>query len=213
MYAVVYKNRVIVGPMEWNRGLYEGSLKKHGVSNTLPRIAPEQLPYVVNDDAKIMRVEEVRPEINPMVEYHYGPQWDVSADNAIATYEVHETPIESARNNFKQLAAEERWKKEVAGTSVTINDTTVTVDTTREARGLFIQQFSIMDEGASVNWKFPEAWLLIDKSDVKQIVDAIASHIQQSFDWEASINQQIDQATTKQQLVDIIITEPQPSVE
>lgn len=213
MYAVVYKNRVIVGPMEWNRGLYEGSLKKHGVSNTLPRIAPEQLPYVVNDDAKIMRVEEVRPEINPMVEYHYGPQWDVSADNAIATYEVHETPIESARNNFKQLAAEERWKKEVAGTSVTINDTTVTVDTTREARGLFIQQFSIMDEGASVNWKFPKAWLLIDKSDVKQIVDAIASHIQQSFDWEASINQQIDQATTKQQLVDIIITEPQPSVE
>ena len=213
MYAVVYKDRVIVGPMEWNRGLYEGSLKKHGVSNTLPRIAPEQLPYVVNDDAKIMLVEEVRPTINPMVQYYHGPHWDVSSDTAVATYQVHDTDIESARNNFRQLAAEERWKKEVAGTTVTINDIAVTVDTTRENRGLYIQQYSIMDEDDTINWKFSEAWLSIGKTEVKQIVDAIGSHIQQLFDWEAAINNQINQATTNQQLVDIVIIEPTQTVE
>jgi len=213
MYAVVYKDRVIVGPMEWNRGLYEGSLKKHGVSNTLPRIAPEQLPYVVNDDAKIMLVEEVRPTINPMVQYYHGPHWNVSSDTAVATYQVHDTDIESARNNFRQLAAEERWKKEVAGTIVTINDIAVTVDTTRENRGLYIQQYSIMDEDDTINWKFSEAWLSISKTEVKQIVDAIGSHIQQSFDWEAAINDQINQATTNQQLVDIVIIEPPQAVE
>lgn len=209
MYAVVYKDRVIVGPMEWNRGLYEGSLKKHGVSNTLPRIAPEQLPYVVNDDAKIMRVEEVRPEINPMVEYHYGPQWDVSADNAVATYEVHETPIESARNNFKQLAAEERWKKEVAGTSVTINDTTVAVDTTREARNLFVQKFMFMDENEVANWKFLESWIVLSKSDLGTIIETIDTHVQSAFDWEKTINDEITEATTKDELLEIKILESQ----
>ena len=70
MYAVVYKDRVIVGPMAWHRGIFEGSLEKEGIKVQLARVAPEEMPQIINEDAKIMLVEENRPEMNPMVEYY-----------------------------------------------------------------------------------------------------------------------------------------------
>ena len=70
MYAVIYKNRVIVGPMDWNRAIFQGSLEKEGVAAGIPRVAPGVLPYVINEDARIALVEEQRPEINSLVEIH-----------------------------------------------------------------------------------------------------------------------------------------------
>lgn len=208
MFAVVYKNRVIVGPMGWNRGLFEGSLEREKINQTLPRVPPDELPYVVNEDAKIMAVEEVRPEINPLAEYYYGPLWDVSGDKAIATYEVHDTPIEFARSNYKAQAADERWKKETAGTKVTVQATEVTVATDRDARNLFVQKHTLLQDGESCNWKFPEGWLTLSKQELGEVVVAAATYVQGCFDWEKTINDQIDQATTKEQLAAIQILEP-----
>jgi hypothetical protein len=207
MYAVVYKNKVIVGPMNWNRGIFQGSLEKEGVKKTIPRIAPEQLPYIVNEDAKIMSVEENRPNMNPMVEFYYGPLWEITETTAIANYEVHDTPIESAKVNFKNQATDERYKKEVAGTSINIQDTNVTLDTSRDGRNIFLQKHSLMGENDIVNWKFPEGWLAITKPELSQIVKVGADYIQSCFDWEKGINDQIDSASTKEELLAIEIIE------
>jgi hypothetical protein len=207
MYAVVYKNRVIVGPMNWNRGIFQGSLEKEKITKTLPRIPPEQLPFTVNDDAKIMLVEEVRPEINPMVEYYYGPLWEITETKAIANYEIHDSPIESARMNFKNQASGERWRKETAGIKLNIQNIEVTIDTTRDGRNVFAQKLSLMSENETVNWKFSEGWLTLTKAELSQIVTAIDNHIQSCFDWEKSINDSIDLATTKKQLIAIEIVE------
>ena len=207
MYAVVYKDRVIVGPMAWNRAIYQGSLAKEKVEVQLPRVAPEQLPLIINEDARIMAVEEVRPPMNPMVEYYYGPLWDVSSDIAIANYEVRDGQIADARYNFKQQAAEERWKKEIAGTKVTLQDTEVTVETDRETRNIFVQKYSLMPEEETVNWKFPEGWLTLSKLELGQAIAAGANYIQSCFDWEKTINDQIDAANTKEELLAIEIVE------
>lgn len=207
MYAVVYKNRVIVGPMDWNRAIFQGSLEKEKIEVGLPRVPPETLPYIINEDAKIAIVEEQRPELNPMVEYYYGPLWDLSGEKAVAVYDVVDTPVEFARGNFKAQAAEERWKKETAGTKVTIQDTEVSVDTSRDGRNIFIQKYSIMMEDEVVSWKFPEGWLTLTKSELGSIVSAGSSYIQSCFDWEKSINDQIIAATTKEELLAIVITE------
>jgi hypothetical protein len=205
MYAVVYQNRVIVGPMGWNRAIFQGSLERRGIVQTLPRVAPEELPLVINQDTKITRVEEVRPEINTMVEYYYGPLWDVTGDVSIATYNVVDTPIESARANFKTLAADERWKKEETGTSINIQNTDVSLDTSREGRNIFVQKYSMMGEADVVNWKFPEGWLTLTKAELGLIVATGAAYIQSCFDWEKTISDQIDAATTKQELLAIEI--------
>jgi hypothetical protein len=207
MYAVVYKNRVIVGPMSWNRGIFQGSLEKEKIQVTLPRVAPQDLPLIINEDAKILEVEENRPQMNPMVEYYYGPLWDVSGTKAVANYEVNDTPIESAKLNFKEQAAAERWKKEVAGTKINIQDTEVTIETDRETRNIFIQKFAIMSDEEVVNWKFPEGWLTLTKTELGQVIGTGAAYIQSCFDWEKNISDEIDAATTKEELLAIEIVE------
>lgn len=212
MYAVIYKNRVLVGPMGWNRAIFQGALEKQKITDGLPRVAPEELPLIINEDARIALVEENRPQINTLVEFYYGPLWDLDGDVAIANYEVHDTPIESAKFNLKGLAAEERWKKEEAGTVINIQEQTVTLDTSREGRNIFLQKYSLMAESDTVNWKFPEGWLTLAKTELGQIVAAGATYIQSCFDWERDINDQIDIANTKEELLAIeIVKNDEPS--
>jgi hypothetical protein len=213
MYAVVYKNRVIVGPMRWNRAIFQGALEKQKIVVGLPRVAPETLPFIINEDARIALVEEQRPQLNPLVEYYYGPLWDLSGDKAIANYEVHDTPIESARNNLKAIASEERWKKEEAGTSTTIQDIKLTLDTSREGRNIFLQKYSLMNYNDTVNWKFPEGWLVLTKPELGQLITVGAAYIQSCFDWEKDIDLQIDSANTKEELLDIeIVKKEDPTI-
>jgi hypothetical protein len=203
MYAVVYKDRVIVGPMDWNRSIFQGSLEKENVIVGLPRVVPETLPYIINEDAKIALVEEQRPEINPAVEFYYGPQWDLSGDKAVAVYEAVDTPIDFARYNLKVKAAEARWKKETAGTKINIQDIEVSLDTSRDGRNIFVQKHSIMAEEEVVNWKFSEGWLSLTKSELGSIVTAGSNYIQSCFDWEKTINDEIDAAASKEELLSI----------
>ena len=207
MYAVIYDNRVLVGPMNWNRGIFQGALERRGVQYSLPRTAPNNLPLTIDEHAKIMQVEEIRPELNALVEYYYGPLWDITETKAIANYEVHDTPIESARYNLKQLAAQERYKKEILGATVTIQEQTVTIDTNRGAKDVFVQKYLLMAESDTVNWKFPETWLPLTKNDLSLAVQAGAQYIQSCFDWELNITEQIDLAETKEQLLAIVIIE------
>jgi len=209
MYAVVYKNRVIVGPMEWNRAIFQGSLAKEGIQVQLPRVPPDEWPLTVNSDAFIVPVQENRPEMNPMVEYYYGPLWDIQPDLVIANYDVMDQPIESARLAFKAQAAGERYAQEVTGVTHEVQGITVTLDTSRDGRNIFVQKLAFMADGDTVNWKFPEAWLLLTKSDLAGVVQEGATHIQSCFDWEKGISDQIDAAQTKQELLAIPIL-PQP---
>ena len=207
MYAVIYDNRVLVGPMNWNRGMFQGALERKGIQYPLPRTAPDNLPLTINEHAKIMRVDEIRPAMNPLVEFYYGPLWDITEETAIANYEVHDSPIESMRYNLKQVAAQERYKREVLGTTTTIQDQTITIDTNRGARDIFVQKYLLMTDSDLVNWKFPETWLTLTKQDLGTVVQAGAQYIQSCFDWELNIAEQIDLAQTKQDLLAIIIAE------
>jgi hypothetical protein len=195
--------------MNWNRGMFQGALEKKGIKQLLPRVAPETLPLIIDEHAKIMSVEEIKPELNALVEYYYGPLWEITETKAIANYEIHDTPIESARYNLKQLTADERYKKEILGTTTTIQDHTVTIDTNRGARDIFVQKYLLMADDATVNWKFPETWLTLSKQDLRLCVTTGNQYIQQCFDWELNISEQIDQAETKQELLAIEIVEPE----
>jgi hypothetical protein len=205
MYAVIYKNRVIVGPMAWNRAIFQGALERQKITTQLPRVAPDTLPLIINDDARIARVQEQRPALNPMVEYYYGPIWDLSGDIAIANYDVVDIPIDAARANFINQAAEERWKREESGTKATIQGQEVTLDTSREGRNIFLQKYSLMGDGDTVNWKFPEGWIVLTKTELGQIVATGAAYIQSCFDWEKEVHDQIQAAQTKSELLAIEI--------
>jgi hypothetical protein len=213
MYALIHNNRVLSGPRNWDKAFFEFVLKRQKINYTFVSRKPtDELPFVINDDTKIYPVEVIRKNINDMIEYHRGPTWDIQESVAVATYEVVETPLEFAKANYKNLLADERYRKEVKGVKATVQDTEVTVDTSRDGRNIFVQKHSMMAESDTVNWKFPEGWLTLTKSELGQLITAGAAHIQDAFDWEKEISDQIDAETEVADLVkykEIIKPEPE----
>jgi len=206
MYVIIHKGRVILGPLAWAQKYYTDVLKiRHRVEANIPGQAPEEMPYTIDENTKIHEAVENKAQMDPMVQYYYGPHWDTSADVVVANYDVVDLPIESARNNFRALAAHERYKKEVSGVKVTIQDTEVTIDTTRGERDIFVQKYLLMGEDDTVNWKFPEAWLTLTKQELGLVVQTGAGYIQGCFDWEKDVNDQIDAAETAEELYAIEI--------
>jgi hypothetical protein len=209
LYAIVHKNRVVVGPLAWAQKYFTNVLKiRHRVQANIPGQAPEEMPYTVDEHTAIYEVVENKPELDPMVQAYRGPLWEISQTHVTANYEVHDHQIATARNNFRHLAAHERYKKEIAGTKTTVQGMEVTIDTARGNREIFVQKFLLMGNDDTVNWKFPEAWLTLTKTDLGQVVQAGAQHIQDCYDWEKAINDQIDAAENAQQLYAIEIEPP-----
>lgn len=205
-YAIVHKNRVIIGPVNWSQKYFIDILKiRYKIIANIPGINPSEFPYVIDENTKIHQVLENKPEINSMIQYHYGPLWDLSDSIAIANYEVRDTHIETARNNFRSIAADERYKKEIAGTTIVLQGLEVTLDTSRDGRNIFVQKLLLMGDEQTANWKFPEGWLTITKSELSTIVQIGANYIQECFDWEKTINEQIDICNTGEELLSLNI--------
>lgn len=194
MYVLVHKNRVLAGPMNWNRAIFDGNLEKLKIIKTLPKVPPDNLPFIIDDNTKIYKAEFNYPEYNEKINYLEGPYWEFNETQAIASYIVRNIPIESVKNKLKEKLAGDRWTKEVLGTSVTVQGHEINIDTSRENRYIFNQQYLIMNDNDTTLWKFSNIWLNLSKSDVLNIIISIKNHVQSSFDWENSIIAQIDQA-------------------
>lgn len=202
MYAIIHKNRVLVGPKDWNRAFFTFALKQVKVLNPLiPRKPSDDiLPLAIDADTKIVKAEVTKDSFDPMTQGLSGPHYIIEQDRVIAEYRATDMPIESARQKFKDQAADERYKKEIAGAKATIQEIEVTIDTNRGARDIFVQKYLLMNDTETVGWKFPEAWLNLTKAELGQVVQAGAQHVQGCFDWELNIGKQIDLAQNAEEL-------------
>ena len=209
MYVLIHKDRVIVGPMAWQRGMFVGALKKLNITTLLPRNAPVELPMIFDADTKLCSAVLEYPEYNSKIEYIHGPFWDFSEPVAVGTFQVLETPIEFIKGKLKAEVADVRYSREIAGVTVEIQGTTVTVDTNRGSRDIFVQQYLLMGDNDVVNWKFPEAWLTLTRSDLGKAVGAGVAHVQAQFNWELTKNEEIDACTTAAELDAIVIVDPE----
>jgi len=211
MYAIIHKNRVIVGPKEWNRAFFTFSLKSVVPGNVLlPRTPSDDIiPMIINADTKIVKAEVIKDEFNPMTQGLSGPYWTINDDTVTAEYRATDMPLESARQNFKNLAASERYNQEISGAKTVIQNVEVTINTNRGSRDIFVQKYLLMSEADIIGWKFPEAWLNLSKSDLGQVVKAGEDHVQSCFVWEKAICDQIDAAQSAEELLTITIVEPQ----
>jgi hypothetical protein len=208
MYVLIHKNRVIVGPMLWNRAMFSVNLERLGkFSTTLPRSEPET-PFVIDEDTKIAYATFQYPEFNSRTQYLDGPFWDLSPDVVIGSYQVQDKNIDLIKIELKQILSNERYVKEVSGTTITINDVEYFVSTERSARDAITQKYIGMGDSDTINWKFPQGFVSLTKSQVGQILQAINTKVQEAFDWELTKTQEIESATTLQELNDIVIVTP-----
>jgi len=193
-----------------NAARYILNQKNVGLDVHLPGEQPEELPFVIDDDTYITNAVVVsEPEFDPMVEYLRGPLFDTTKDPVELSYELQDHPIEHARNQYKEVVAAKRYEKEISGTTTTVQGTEVSISTSRDGRAVHTQKYLSMSDTDTVNWKFPEGWLELSKTDLKSVIDAIETHVQTAFDWEKNLNDEIDIASTKTELQSIVIEDDQ----
>jgi hypothetical protein len=205
MHALIHKNQVLSGPRGWDRAFFTFLLNAQNINSDkpIPRAAIDNEPYIIDEDTKIVPVEIVQEVLNPLVQYYQGPTWELLEEKALAHYEVIDTPVVFARSNFKDLVAAKRYEKETKGIKTTIQTLEVSLDTSRDGRNIFLQKHSSMQDGTTVNWKFPEGWLTLTKAELGECVDVGAAYIQSCFDWEKNYDDRINAATTKEELLQI----------
>ena len=205
MFVIIHNNSVILGPMRWNRFRFENTIQEEcEVSTSLPDT--NQLAIVVSADVKILPVQGTQdPVFNPRIEFLHGPFWEFTDTIAISSYQVEPYNIDAVKSQLKAESMDQRWKTEVAGTKSTIQGVEITISTSREDRHIFIQKFLLMADLDTVQWKFPEGWLTLTKSDLNQIVTTSALYVQQQFDWESTKIAEIESCESLQQLDAIII--------
>ena len=203
------KTSVLWGPMFWNRyRTFQTELDDLDVNFTL---SPTETGYVlINDNYEIFPVVETTgpTTYDPTYDQLVGPFYTFSNNEAFEQYQSQPIAIENVRQTLTQVAATERFRKEQLGTTATVQDVIVTVDTSRDGRNVFVQKYALMADSDTVNWKFPEQWITLTKADLGSVVYAGAAYIQAQFDWEQQIGVSIDAATTPDELKAIVIVQP-----
>lgn len=210
MFVIVYNNYVNLGPMPWNKRRFESFIQEeYEIEVVLPSTAPTEAIVVDPNILSIYPVgdSEPLPEFNPKIQFLQGPYWNYSTGLAVSHYVAEDLSIDAVKNQLKAEVTTERYNREVAGVQATTQGTTVTVDTSRGNRDVFVQKYLLMGENDTVTWKFPEAWLILTKAELGALVAIGAGHVQDQFEWEALKLAEIDSKATLAELDAVVIKE------
>lgn len=206
MYVVVYKGSVVLGIIPWNnKYIMDVMRSRYRETIEIPYIEPDasQFPYQVNVDCIIYPAEEdISRNVNPLIEYYYGPTWEFLENKVIAHYEILPLTLDNAKYNYKAKAAAIRYKQEITNTTVIINGINCEIETDRLSRTKFIEKLSI-SSNEPITWKFKDSWQTITKTDIQFIVDKIDEHVQEAFDTEYLLGLLIDQSESFDDLLAI----------
>lgn len=206
-YLLVENNQtVLLGPMFWKPRYIQSELEELGVTFILPPVDPESY-LAITPTLMLYPIQEINsPSYDTLFEQLSGPYWQFVDHFAIGTYNVVDIEIDSIKNTMKSNAASVRYKKEVGGINVTIQGIEVLAATDRESRNIFAQKLLIMSDNDIVQWKFPdEIWINMTKTDMNTLLATVTNYVQQQYDWEKQIVDEIDAAQTIQELKNILI--------
>jgi hypothetical protein len=209
MYVITDHNNgdfVILGPIAWKPRYISDILSDELDQDIVITAADESLvPFDIIPGVTVRKCISIYHEINPKIHRHEGPFWVYDDNNeeyqAVATWQQEDKNIDLVKAELKNLVADMRWKKEGEGVTLTIQETEVWCDTSRGNRDIFLQKYTIMPDGTTINWKFPnDIWLQLTKQELGYIVSEGSLYIQSCFDWEATQNDIINACTTLAEL-------------
>jgi hypothetical protein len=205
-FVITQDNFVIVGPNTWNRFKFEEALQEEcGITYTLPNSNDSGASFIISEVVKILPVVSLpEPEYNSKIQRLDGPYWIFSDQNAQMYYTAVDLPVDAVRNSLIALVANNRYYKEVGGIKMTVQETVVSIDTARNSRNIYIDAYNTVKIGETVNWKFPECWMSINRVELDSIVQAIKGHVEYCFNWEMAKDQEINSAQTLQELNAIV---------
>lgn len=200
-YVLIHNQSVINGPRSWNYRSFESTLLEEcNIDIKLPMQYTSEDPIEIAEGIRILPAVLQPHGFNSKIEFLHGPFWNFDNNVATGTYVTVPHVIEAVKNTLKAEVTGNRYNHEISGVKCTIQNREVTVDTSRDGRNIFVLKYLLMSENETVEWKFPETWLVLSKSDLGVAISAGANHIQSAFTWELNKHGEIDNCSTLQQL-------------
>jgi hypothetical protein len=194
MKYVLMENRqtVLLGPIDWRHRFIQSELDDLEIEYSVPPV--EQGYLQITPEVEIFPISEsYMPAIDSRYEDPVGPSWNINPDlTAVETYTKQDKSLVAVRQALKDIVSRQRYDREIAGTTATVNSQSITLSTTRgDDRTQWNNLLATIGTG-TVNWKFSNGFVELNRTDVEIILAAIATHVQAAFDWEKSQQDAID---------------------
>lgn len=217
MKYIIVEDKTIVhlGPMFWNARRIQSELDDLEVAYVVPQTEQGYVQFSATPLVEIFPiVSSTQPDFDPTFEHLSGPWYTYANNEATETWGKDTKDLAFVRAYLKDLTASVRYDKEVGGAKATIQGQTVTVDTSRDGRNIFVQSYMLLADTDTIKWKFPEGWLLLTKADLGACVMAGVTAVQTAFLEEHDQGVAIDAATdtASLQAIYLVLNPPAPNL-
>jgi len=212
MYALIHDSQLLLGPIKFNYRFINADLEDNEIEERIGPRDYENVPLEINSNTFLLEAVLNQPEYDERSQVLRYTNWELITDNGIQkaqfNHEVVDKSLEQIKGEYKQLLPDIRRRKENQYITVSIDNTEVSILTTRDQRTQFINKLSSLGTD-SVMYKFDnDTWVSVTKTDIEYIVQQIDLKVQEAFDWEYSKIQEIDSCTTKEEVFNVVIIEP-----
>jgi hypothetical protein len=200
---------VILGPIGWKQRYIQSEITDLVDSGEMGQpyyVPPDEIGYInLNYGFEIFPVNNyspLPPTLDPIYQYPIGPTYTYANNVAAQIWSVGTLDIPVIKTNLKALAASVRYNKEIAGTSVTLPSSSITISlsTDRTIRSQTVSQIeaiaSSIASGGTVIYKTSGLFLNLTYADCVAILTTLATYVQTQFNWEQTIDASINDATT-----------------
>jgi hypothetical protein len=201
MYALVYDDKIQVGPRQWNYNVFMYHINEEGLDGSeFPRSAPESA--IMTAGWKLLPVTIDKPGYDETYDQLSGPFLTINEDTITGYYDIVNLSFHMAVDRVKNKAAENRYEVECRGVEHTFADTsTVNVYTDRGDRSTYLDAHQTLPDGQSVTFKFKGGvFKTITKIELGELIGTGVSHVQSAFDWEKIKCDEIDIITNVEDL-------------
>jgi hypothetical protein len=210
MYALVNGQELLLGPIAFNYRMINSVLEEElEVEYRVTSQDYQNVPIHFTEDIKILPARNDIPEYDPRFQTISQTSRTITDTEVVFTYTISNKTLEQIKDEYKAGVKPERQRRENTSIEVTINNSAITVSTSRESRLEFISK--LLGNEGPYNFKFDDGtWVQISKVDLQYIISQIDSKVQEAFDWELAKLQEIDACETKEEVYEVEIV---PSVE
>lgn len=212
MYALIHNSQLLLGPIKFNYRFINADLEDNEIEERIGPRDYENVPLEINSNTFLLEAVLNQPEFDERSQVLRYVSWEVVTDNdtqkAQFNYEVVDKSLEQIKDEYKQQISPIRREKENQYITINIQNTELSILTSREQRTQFINKLTALPESDTVLYKFNDnTWINVSKTDLEYIVQQIDSKVQEAFDWEYTKLQEIDSCTTKEEVFDVVLVE------
>lgn len=217
MYALIHDSQLILGPIGYNYRLINAELEELEVEGRVTPRDFQNVPLQIDENTYLLLVSQIIPSHDSRFQSVGNFQWEIIEENNVPvrvemTYPVGNKSLEQIKAEYKSQVAPIRKEKENTTIDLEINNTTITVSTSREDRLSYVSKL-IASPGPH-NFKFNnDVWLQITTAELEYIISQIDLKVQEAFDWEFSKIQEIDACVTGEEVYNVVLREPQEEPE